>query len=103
MLSGEFRKNLVSSTNRGALMLTLSPLRNTVVAPVLVRLAENVSVCPRMPLSNDEVKLIVMGPAKAHAENRGKSGSARKTVLLDMSASLIGFLTVWLRGKCSRN
>jgi hypothetical protein len=89
MLSGEFSKNLVSSTNRGAVMLKLSPLRNTVEALVLARLAEKVNVCPPTPFSKDEVKLMVIDPAKAHAEKSAKSGSKRKMVLLDMFASFV--------------
>jgi hypothetical protein len=88
MLSGAFNKNGKSSTVKGAVMLKLSPFRKTVVAPVLVRLAENVSICPRIPFSNDEVKLMVIGPANALVEKSARSESAQSIGLLDMFAPL---------------
>jgi hypothetical protein len=66
---GVFKKNFVSSRVRGAVMFALSSLRNSAVAPVFINVAENVTVCPRLAFSNEDVNVNVNGPPKADVLN----------------------------------
>jgi len=70
---GAFKKNFVSSTVRGAVMFALSPLRNSAVAPVFIKVAENVTVCPRPAVNNEDVNVNVNGPPKAEVPSERTS------------------------------
>src|SRR5947207_13003320 len=94
MLSGEFRKNLVSSPVSGAAMFRLSLLRNTAVPLLLKMLAENVTVWPRKAFSSDEVKPMVNGPANALALNKAQIGRARSVILTVINSS-VDLTRVW--------
>jgi len=89
MLSGEFRKNLVSSTISGELILELSPLINTSVPLVFVMLPENVTVSPSRAVRSDDERLMVKGPAKALLLNRTMSRRMRNTILALINSPLL--------------
>jgi len=63
--TGVFKKNFVSSAIKGRAIFTSSPFRNSAVAPVFIKVAENVTVCPRLAVNNEDVNVNVNGPPKA--------------------------------------